>query len=98
MKLSFEGDSWTWKFEVAPLDKQDKGYLVKIGVSPSEFFFDLQIRPYEWYYIAEIVSFNGAGLYWWQTKEERKRFFGKLFEKLKENKNEGADNEIGKRI
>jgi hypothetical protein len=89
MKLSFDGDSWTWKYEVAPLDKRDKGYLVRIGVSLSRFFFDLHPKPHEWHYIAEIVSFDGVGLCWWQTNEERKCFFDELLEKLKENNSKG---------
>jgi hypothetical protein len=84
-------------YGTATLGKQNKLHRIRIEVSWHGIFLDSQIESPQWYYIAEIMSERGAslyGLYHWRTIGEKRRYFDKLFEKLKENQDREASNEI----
>jgi hypothetical protein len=82
MKLPNDGGSW--RHGIATVGERGKIYRLRIGVGWVGFFLDFQPELHQWYYMAEISSSEGGGLYRWQTNRERKHYFNKLFEKLKE--------------
>jgi hypothetical protein len=92
MKLPND-DGVSWMYNIKSLGEQGEVFRLRIGVGWGGFFFDLQPAPNKWWYIAEIVPVEGAGLYQPKLFKEKRVFFSKLFEKLKENEEGGTNNE-----